>query len=132
MGSAARKSTEPTTDPLPTGAMIPQPHGGAIRNGGTNRGGHGRPASKVRAALLRAGAKRIPVLQAIADDPTQGAAERIRAVNVMLTHGLDDKSLTLGSVQERILQTAELLRSTLPPELYEAIAPRLRAIWNAT
>lgn len=37
------KSTEYSTDTVPVGALINQPHGGAIRNGGTNKGGPGRP-----------------------------------------------------------------------------------------
>lgn len=33
---------------MPVGALVPQPHGGALRNGGTNRGGPGRPAHAIR------------------------------------------------------------------------------------
>lgn len=41
-----RKTTAKTT-----GALIPQPHGGALRNGGTNRGGTGRPPNVIRQGL---------------------------------------------------------------------------------
>lgn len=34
-----------------TGTLKPQPHGGAIRHGGTNRGGHGRPRKAYREFL---------------------------------------------------------------------------------
>ncbi|MDA1082609.1 MAG: hypothetical protein O2973_13245 [Gemmatimonadetes bacterium] len=33
----------------PVGALVPMPHGGALRNGGTNRGGPGRPPEAIRA-----------------------------------------------------------------------------------
>lgn len=36
---------------MPVGALVPQPHGGALRNGGTNRGGSGRPPDKFRDSL---------------------------------------------------------------------------------
>lgn len=32
----------------PVGALVPQPHGGALRNGGTNKGGPGRPPEILR------------------------------------------------------------------------------------
>lgn len=35
------------------GEMIPQPHGGALRNGGTNRGGSGRPPDEFKAEMGR-------------------------------------------------------------------------------
>ncbi len=34
---------------VPVGALIRQRHGGALRNGGTNRGGSGRPPEWIRA-----------------------------------------------------------------------------------
>jgi hypothetical protein len=52
--SAYRKTTGATT--VAVGALIPQPHGGALRNGGTNRGGPGRPPDAVRAAYRELGA----------------------------------------------------------------------------
>lgn len=33
----------------PLGELVPMPHGGALRNGGTNRGGSGRPPATIRA-----------------------------------------------------------------------------------
>ena len=33
----------------PVGSLVPMPNGGALRNGGTNRGGSGRPPEWVRA-----------------------------------------------------------------------------------
>lgn len=49
MATRAPKSTDEST--VPVGALIPQPRGGALRNGGTNRGGTGRPPNELRATL---------------------------------------------------------------------------------
>lgn len=50
-----------------TGELVPQPHGGALRNGGTSKGGPGRTVSEVRVALKQAFAGRMTVLEDIAD-----------------------------------------------------------------
>ena len=34
---------------VPVGSLVPMPNGGALRNGGTNRGGSGRPPEALRA-----------------------------------------------------------------------------------
>lgn len=48
-----KKLGDPKTT-VETGALVPQPHGGAIRNGGPNSGGPGRPPSEIRAAMRKA------------------------------------------------------------------------------
>lgn len=52
------------------GALIPQPHGGALRNGGTNKGGTGRPpkAFKDFLAELRTNPKVQEAIRAAAED----------------------------------------------------------------
>jgi hypothetical protein len=57
-----KKSTAQTTDSLPVGALRPQKHGGALRNGGTNKGGPGRPPDEIRALLRAFGYRRLPDL----------------------------------------------------------------------
>lgn len=49
------------------GALIPQPHGGALRNGGTNKGGTGRPPSIIRAELREDYAQRKEFLNQVID-----------------------------------------------------------------
>ncbi|MCX5762537.1 MAG: hypothetical protein NTW72_13725 [Gemmatimonadetes bacterium] len=48
-----RKITETTPkarlSDAPVGSLVPMPRGGALRNGGTNRGGSGRPPESIRA-----------------------------------------------------------------------------------
>ena len=41
-------SAEPVTTVPETGSLVPQPHGGALRYGGTNKGGIGRPPAEVK------------------------------------------------------------------------------------
>jgi len=50
-----------------TGALIPQEHGGALRNGGTNEGGFGAPPSVIRERCRDSFYKRVPLLERIAD-----------------------------------------------------------------
>ena len=50
-----------------TGELRPQPHGGALRNGGTNKGGSGRPPSEIRSACREHGYTQIANLGKLAD-----------------------------------------------------------------
>jgi hypothetical protein len=52
--STKSRSPKKTTDKArlsvaPVGSLVRQRHGGALRNGGTNRGGPGRPPEAIRA-----------------------------------------------------------------------------------
>jgi hypothetical protein len=76
MGMGEVKTSAKTT----VGALIRQRHGGALRNGGTNRGGTGRPANKAKALALKHYTQRIPLLGAIADDPDVDPQQRINAI----------------------------------------------------
>ena len=40
--------TSVSAAPITTGTLVPQRHGGALRHGGTNRGGTGRPPKEVQ------------------------------------------------------------------------------------
>ena len=54
--------------PPQTGQLVPQPHGGAIRWGGTNKGGTGRPKDELRAMLLEIGRDTAaPFLESVLD-----------------------------------------------------------------
>lgn len=64
--------------PLASEALVPQPHGGALRRGGTNRGGPGAPPSLLREKLRGSFADRIRVIESIADGrPMQTVGVRI-------------------------------------------------------
>lgn len=64
-GHDKRESTK-TTDfsTAKVGELVPQPHGGALRNGGTNAGGTGRPKNELRAKLREGFEKALPHIQA--------------------------------------------------------------------
>lgn len=49
-GHKQRKTSKPAKRlrDVPVGALVRQPHGGALRNGGTNKGGPGRPPEYLR------------------------------------------------------------------------------------
>lgn len=70
------------------GELIPQPHGGALRNGGPNAGGTGRPPSEIRKKLRGSFEDRVKVLEAIADDTKASPADRMRALDLMGKYGL--------------------------------------------
>lgn len=64
----AKKSTVKSSERVPFGALVPQPHGGALRNGGTNKGGTGRPKEIVRERMLALGVEKgIPFLSDVLD-----------------------------------------------------------------
>jgi hypothetical protein len=68
--------------------LEPQAHGGALRRGGTNRGGPGRPRNVVRQLAIRGAARAVPRLIAIATDPGSEPRDVIAAARVLLEFGL--------------------------------------------
>lgn len=82
--STKRKSTAKTTAKTTgrrTGELVPQQHGGALRNGGPNRGGPGRPASALRDRLRGSFDERVAIIEEIADGhPTVRTQIRLDAV----------------------------------------------------
>lgn len=68
MTRAAKKKTGKKKTPAKTPVGIrPQEHGGALRSGGTNKGGTGRPPSVIRENLRGSFADRVAVIESIAD-----------------------------------------------------------------
>ncbi len=68
--------------------MEPQRHGGALRRGGTNRGGPGRPRSAVRQLALRGAAQAVPRLIAIVTNHSSDPKDVIAAARVLLEFGV--------------------------------------------
>lgn len=58
-----------------------------LRNGGTNKGGPGRPPKEIR--LLCAGSfeERIKVAEQIIDDPNSSASDRLRGIDLLGKYG---------------------------------------------
>jgi hypothetical protein len=69
--------------------FIPGKNGGRLRNGGTNRGGPGRPKDKVREACALAFEQRIPVLKKIADAKIADVSveQRLKALDLLGKYG---------------------------------------------
>jgi hypothetical protein len=81
-----------------TGEMIPQPHGGALRRGGTNKGGPGRPPSWFR-ELARAKLERHVLLEELAKmarSPEVEPRDRIRAIEALLRYGVGTREEVTG------------------------------------
>ncbi len=101
-----KKTSAQTTVPK----MVRQPHGGALRVGGTpgNRGGAGAPPSELRARLRGSAGDRIAIAEEIADDPEASNADRLRAVDLLFKYGLgaaeDDKAVNIGQLHLEALQ----------------------------
>ena len=91
----------------------------------------GRPPSAVREAMRLAAAQRVPVLEAIADDPKAAAGDRIRAVDTLAKHGLGQMvEIGMDDVRGRLRETLVLLRDRLPADEFDALLPQLEAIWT--
>src|SRR2546422_3379691 len=92
-----------------TGQLVPQPHGGALLPGGTGAGG--RPSSALRERLRGSLEQRVPVLEAIADDPEADAQDRIRAIEVLAKYGLGPlRELSVDEVRDRLRATIAIIK----------------------
>lgn len=154
-----KKSTDQSTEPVvPVGALIPQPHGGAIRNGGTNVGGPGRPRSALRDRLTGSFEDRITVLEHVADGivsvrlvgkceacgheggpltldeikaATPAIADRLKAIDLMGKYGPGAvKEVSVDEVQGRLQQTINEIFATLPTDEAQALVDRIEAFWQ--
>ncbi len=85
MGQDEKKT--PANSPVAV-HMDPQPHGGALRRGGTNRGGPGRPRNAVRQLALRGAAQAVPRLIAIVTNQSADPKDVIAAARVLLEFGV--------------------------------------------
>lgn len=118
--TSAKAPVAPATPPE-IGSLVPQEHGGALRYGGTNAGGPGRPPSALRATCRASFAARIKILEDIADgepivklrgpdgETTIGLgsaspADRIRAIDTLGKYGgIEKLTLDDGSGRDRAL-----------------------------
>ena len=92
----AKKTTKITT-----GELVAQKHGGALRNGGTNKGGPGRPPSKVRQRCRDSFEERLPFLEGVVDDDEERMSERLKAQEMLGRFGGVDKvALTVDEQPE--------------------------------
>lgn len=120
--------------------LVPQPHGGALKSGGTpgHRGGSGRLPNAIRRKARRMLATRLDIVGHIADGVTvqfddgeqlkwvsPRPAERLQALKLLADWGLGP-AVSVADVQERIAQQLQVIRSRetwTPEELIGALAP---------
>lgn len=174
MTRAAKKKTGKKKTPAKTPVGIrPQEHGGALRSGGTNKGGTGRPPSVIRESLRGSFADRVAVIESIADgapiqhirvpliavlphvvcpncgeqemhanDPSSlltvefealasaSPRDRLAALDLQAKYGLGAlKEVSVENVRERVGQTLDVIRTSLPTEQAVALVNALRPIW---
>ena len=100
-GNLAKSNGRKRVQPLNTvavGTLVPQSHGGALRNGGSGATGGSLP-KVVREALLKSGYNRLPILEQIADDPDVKPEVRMGAVFGMLKTGLGTEGTSIAAAQ---------------------------------
>ena len=126
----ARKTTAKST------GLIPQPHGGALKPGGTpgNAGGTGRPPSQIRAALAHSFDERRYIYEKIADNKKGKVRDRLAALDSMGKFGLGDKPLEVADIRQhpdaiRFMNAYRMaLTSELSPEVAERVTARVDAL----
>ena len=69
-----KKTTAKTTA---TGTLVPQKHGGALRHGGTNKGGPGRPRNRIRNMAVESLEDRLGIADEIIDDEDAKDRDRL-------------------------------------------------------
>lgn len=123
--------------PVKTPAIVPmraQPHGGALRSGGTNRGGPGRPPSAVRETARTLYDERLPILAAIADDSSMRPTDRIQAVHELGRVGMGT-AVSMEDVRERIVRQLEAVRDWglhegISPECIRSLVLAMQDVWS--
>jgi len=115
---------------------IPQPHGGVLIPGagrGPAKGAPnaGRPPSAVRAILREAFVARVPLAEAIADDPALAPTERLRALDLLGRYGLGTtRELSVEDVKERLAETVAAVRRIVPAPHAGELLAKLRQVWT--
>lgn len=111
--------------------LIPQPHGGALRNGGTNRGGPGRPASEIRAAARDGFEVTLSkISKLVAEKEDIALTELCRAADVQGKYGMGEaKVIVPDEVIEavaRVLAADERIPAECIDDVTRALAEQLK------
>lgn len=126
---AKGREQPPKKSPSVTPMRVPAHGRGALRVGGTNRGGPGRPPSLLRRVAREAWFDRVQIITGIADKDTATDGDRLRAMDSLARVGLN-AAISEDDVRERLSATLETLRAECPAALYERLLPKLRAVWT--
>lgn len=123
--------------------MMVQPHGGALRRGGPNKGGPGRRPDRIKKLAQKALLPRVQLLAHLADgvaihfddesgtkliSPTPG--ERIRALEMLHKIGMGE-TVSTADVRDRLKQQVRLIRtSALDDASKELVLSLLGEVWK--
>lgn len=122
--------------------LVPQSHGGALLSGGQpgNKGGPGRPPSKVRALAREEFFEAIPELAKIARGggkrgKKEETADRLRAIDILGKYGLGQaRGLDEEQFEGIVLQMASVvqarLNAALPRETADKVLEALFEDWK--
>lgn len=137
----------------PTGTLVPQPHGGALRNGGTNKGGPGRPPEALRMKSRSVYEKWLTWADGIMDQAIAAQAPAARPVegekksapvpkapdeDAVLSIGKTAGRFGLGhddmvsrqAIREVLQKQVEILTNILPASEAERVLSALSPLWS--
>ncbi len=117
------KTTDETT--VPVGALIPQEHGGALRYGGTNKGGTGRPPNALRGSMREILEKGLPHLEEFVTGEKEDAkpSDQLKAMEIAGRFGL--KEVFDKGLIDELLDATEAAVGDDP-----ALIQRIRKAWS--
>ena len=130
MSEPAEKTVKKTATPE-VGSLVRQPNGrGALRYGGTNKGGTGRPPNALRGSMREILEKGLPHLEEFVTGDREGAkpSDQLRAIEIAGKFGLDakvDKSLVDELWQAIELHVPDESRHKLKREFQLIVGRRL-------
>lgn len=107
--------------------LVAQPHGGALKRGGTHHR-PGRPPSAIRQAALSSLDKRLQVLATIADNAEARDADRIAAVKALASIGFG-AGMPMSEVRQKLEATIALIEQTLPEPQAISLIMDIKRIW---
>jgi hypothetical protein len=82
-------------------------------------------------ALREAFATRVGMVEAIADNTTLTASERLRALDLMARYGLGTtRDVSIEDVKDRLVATIAAIRRIAPPLVAEKLIDDLRRTWR--
>lgn len=110
--------------------LRPQPHGGALRNGGTNKGGTGRPPNEVRALASKIGYKVLEHYDERIEDLDD--ATRTKVGDMALKYGIGSKVELLLS-NEKLMEFVGIAAAKyLNPEQIDEFLSDIEALANGS
>lgn len=111
--------------------MRKQEGGGALRTGNPgNRGGPGRPPSRLRALCRRLAGPRLQVLGQISSKKSKSKdSDKIKAIDVLLKYGMD-RSISVADLRGALDEQRQIILHTCEPAVAERLLAALKSLWG--